>query len=120
VPWQEVGLVWRIFSLTLNNTSVGFNFSRPSFQPLLRGAIIPVLKRQCLEQREPPNLFGWLSRDRQRHSQFLHTKANKLTGFLLFIGMMTIGQSYFIAIAWMIACFALFTAIQEGLLIRSK
>ena len=77
-------------------------------------------KIECLEQREPPNLFGWLSRDRQRHSQFLHTKANKLTGFLLFIGMMTIGQSYFIAIAWMIACFALFAAIQEGLLIRSR
>ena len=52
--------------------------------------------------------------------EFLHTKANKLTGFLLFIGMMTIGQSYFIAVAWMIACFALFTAIQEGLLIRSR
>ena len=52
--------------------------------------------------------------------EYLHTKANKLTGFLLFIGMMTIGQSYFIAVAWMIACFALFTAIQEGLLIRSR
>ncbi len=77
-------------------------------------------KIECLEQREPPNLFGWLSRDRQRHSQFLHTKANKLTGFLLFIGMMNIGQSYFIAVAWMIACFALFAAIQEGLLIRSR
>ena len=51
---------------------------------------------------------------------FLHTKANKLTGFLLFIGTMTIGQSYFIAVAWMIACFALFAAIQEGLLIRSR
>ena len=24
---------------------------------------------QCLEQREPPSLFGWPSRDRQRHSQ---------------------------------------------------
>ena len=24
---------------------------------------------QCLEQREPPNLFGWPSRDRQRQSQ---------------------------------------------------
>ena len=57
---------------------------------------------------------------RQRHSQFLHTIANKLTGFLLFIGMMTIGQSYFIAVAWMIACFALFAAIQEGHLIRSR
>lgn len=45
---------------------------------------------------------------------FLHTKANKLTGFLLFVGMMTIGQSYFIPVAWVIACFALFAAIQEG------
>ena len=45
--------------------------------------------------------------------EFLHTKANKLTGFLLFIGMMTVGQSYFIAVAWMIACIALFAAIQE-------
>ncbi len=52
--------------------------------------------------------------------EFLHTKANKLTGFLLFIGMMTIRQSYFIAVAWMIACFALFAAIQEGHLIRSR
>ena len=52
--------------------------------------------------------------------EFLHTKANKLTGFLLFVGMMTIGQSYFIAVAWMIACFALFAAIQEGHLIRSR
>ena len=55
-----------------------------------------------------------------KHSQFLHTKANKLTGFLLFIGMMTIGQSYFIPATWMIACFALFAAIQEGHLIRSR
>ena len=87
---------------------------------------------ECLEQREPParlcrllptgrkKLFGWPSRDRQRHSQFLHTKANKVTGFLLFIGVMTIGQSYFIPIAWMIACIALFAAIQEGHYIRSK
>ena len=52
--------------------------------------------------------------------EFLHTKANKLTGFLLFIGMMIIGQSYFIPVAWMIACFALFAAIQEGHLIRSR
>ena len=51
--------------------------------------------------------------------EFLHTKANKLTGFLLFIGMMTIGQSYFIVVASMIACFALFAAIQEGHMIRS-
>jgi CDP-diacylglycerol--glycerol-3-phosphate 3-phosphatidyltransferase len=70
-------------------------------------------KIECLEQREPPNLFGWPSRDRQRHSQFLHTKANKLTGFLLFVGMMTVGQSYFIPVAWVIACIALFAAIQE-------
>ena len=52
--------------------------------------------------------------------EFLHTKANKLTGFLLFIGMMAIGQSYFIPVAWAIACIALFAAIQEGHLIRSK
>ena len=49
---------------------------------------------------------------------FLHTKANKLTGFLLFISMMTIGQSYFIPVAWIVACIALFAAIQEGHLIR--
>jgi Phosphatidylglycerophosphate synthase len=52
--------------------------------------------------------------------EYLHTKANKLTGFLLFIGMMAIGQSYFVPIAWAIACIALFAAIQEGHLIRSK
>ena len=52
--------------------------------------------------------------------EFLHTKANKLTGFLLFIGMMTIGQSYFIPVAWAIACIALFAAIQEGHFLRSK
>ena len=51
---------------------------------------------------------------------FLHTKANKLTGFLLFIAMMAIGQSYFIPVAWAIACIALFAAIQEGHFIRSK
>ena len=45
--------------------------------------------------------------------EYLHTKANKLTGFLLFIGMMTIGQSYFIPVVWVIACIALFAAIQE-------
>ena len=53
-------------------------------------------------------------------TEFLHTKANKLTGFLLFIGMMTIGQPNFIPVAWVIACIALFAAIQEGHLIRSK
>jgi len=55
-----------------------------------------------------------------RRIEFLHTKANKLTGFLLFIGMMAIGQSYFVPVAWMIACIALFAAIQEGHYIRSK
>ena len=52
--------------------------------------------------------------------EYLHTKANKLTGFLLFIGMMAIGQSYFVPAAWAIACIALFAAIQEGHFIRSK
>lgn len=52
--------------------------------------------------------------------EYLHTKANKVTGFLLFIGVMTIGQSYFVPVAWVIACIALFAAIQEGHFIRSK
>ena len=56
----------------------------------------------------------------KRRIEFLHTRANKLTGFLLFIGMMAIGQSYFVPVAWMIVCIALFAAIQEGHLIRSK
>ena len=51
--------------------------------------------------------------------EYLHTKANKLTGLLLFVGMMTIGQSYFVPVAWVIACVALFAAIQEGHYIRS-
>ena len=51
---------------------------------------------------------------------FLHTTANKLTGFLLFVCMMAIGQSNFIPVAWMIAYIAFFAAIQEGHLIRSK
>ena len=34
--------------------------------------------------------------------------------------VMTIGQSYFIPVAWMIALIALFAAIQEGHLTRSK
>jgi CDP-diacylglycerol--glycerol-3-phosphate 3-phosphatidyltransferase len=50
--------------------------------------------------------------------EFLHTIANKLTGFLLFVGLMTIRQSYFILVAWVIACIALFAAIQEGHFIR--
>ena len=49
----------------------------------------------------------------KRRIEFLHTRANKLTGFLLFVGMMAIGQSYFIPVAWVIACIALFAAIQE-------
>ena len=49
----------------------------------------------------------------KRRIEFLHTKANKLTGFFLFIGMMAIGQSYFVPVAWVIACIALFAAIQE-------
>ena len=52
--------------------------------------------------------------------EFLHTKANKLTGFLLFVGVMAVGQSYFILVAWIVACLALFAAIQEGHYIRSK
>ena len=52
--------------------------------------------------------------------EYLHTKANKLTGFLLFVGMMAIGQSYFVPVAWVVACIALFAAIQEGHFIRSK
>ena len=52
--------------------------------------------------------------------EFLHTTANKLTGFLLFIGMMAIGQSYFVPVVWAIACVALFAAIQEGHFIRRK
>ena len=54
-----------------------------------------------------------------RRIAFLHTKANKLTGFLLFVGMMAIGQSYFVPVAWVIACIALFAAIHEGHFIRN-
>ena len=54
----------------------------------------------------------------KRRIEFLHTKANKLTGFLLFVGLMAIGQSYFVPVVWMISCIALFAAIQEGHLIR--
>lgn len=52
--------------------------------------------------------------------EFLHTKANKLTGFLLFVGVMTIRQPYFILVAWVIACIALFAAIQEGHYMRTS
>ena len=55
----------------------------------------------------------------KRRIAFLHTKANKLTGFLLFVGVMAVGQSYFIPVAWILACIALFAAIQEGHYIRS-
>ena len=65
-------------------------------------------------------ISSFVMKHRQGQSPFLHTKANKLTGFLLFIGMMAIGQSYFVPVAWMIACIALFAAIQEGHFIRSK
>ena len=51
--------------------------------------------------------------------EFLHTKANKFTGFLLFIGVMAIGQSYFIPVAWTVASIALFAAVQEGHFIRT-
>ena len=56
----------------------------------------------------------------KRRIAFLHTKANKLTGFLLFIGIMAIEQSYFVPVSWAIACIALFAAIQEGHIIRNK
>ena len=52
--------------------------------------------------------------------EFPHTKANKLTGFLLYVGIIAIAQSYFFPVAWTIACIALFAAIQEGHYIRSK
>ena len=52
--------------------------------------------------------------------EYFHTKANKLTGFLLFVGLMAIGQSFFLPVAWCIACIALFAAVQEGHYIRSK
>ena len=51
--------------------------------------------------------------------EFLHTKTNKFTGFLLFIGVMAIGQSYFIPVAWTVASIALFAAVQEGHFIRT-
>ena len=56
----------------------------------------------------------------KRRIDFLHTKANKLTGFFLFVGLMAIGQSYFIPVAWVVACIALLAAIQEGHFVRSK
>jgi CDP-diacylglycerol--glycerol-3-phosphate 3-phosphatidyltransferase len=65
-------------------------------------------------------ISSFVMKHRQGQSPFLHTKANKLTGFLLFIGMMAIGQSYFVPVAWVVACIALFAAIQEGHLIRSR
>ena len=47
-------------------------------------------------------------------------QSQQIDRLLLFVGMMTIGQSYFIPVAWIIACIAPFAAIQEGCLIRSK
>ncbi len=47
-------------------------------------------------------------------------QSQQIDRLLLFIGVMTIGQSYFIPVAWIIACIALFAAIPEGCLIRSK
>jgi len=58
-------------------------------------------------------ISSFVTKHRQGQSPFLHTKANKLTGFLLFIGMMAIGQSYFVPVARVITCIALFAAIQE-------
>ena len=49
---------------------------------------------------------------------FLHTLANKITGVLVFIGLLAISQPYFIYAAWAIACVALFAAVQEGHWIR--
>ena len=63
-------------------------------------------------------ISSFVMKHRQGQSPFLHTKANKLTGFLLFVGIMTIGQTYFVPFAWTIACIAIFAAIQEGHLIR--
>ncbi len=56
----------------------------------------------------------------KRRIDFLHTKANKLNGFFLFVGLMAIGQSYFIPVAWVVACIALFAAIQEWHFVRRK
>ena len=56
----------------------------------------------------------------KRQVVFLHTKANKLTGFLLFIGIMAIDHPFFIPLAWGIAIVALFAAVQEGHFIRKR
>ena len=66
-------------------------------------------------------MFNAISSYVVRHRiEYLHTKANKLTGLLLFVGVITIEQSYFIPVAWVISCIALFAAIQEGHYIRSN
>jgi hypothetical protein len=44
-------------------------------------------------------ISSFVMKHRQGQSPFLHTKANKLTGFLLFVGIMTIGQTYFVPFA---------------------
>ena len=51
---------------------------------------------------------------------FLHTKANKLTGLLLFIGIMAIDTCIFLPLAWVIACLALFASLQEAYYICTK
>ncbi len=48
---------------------------------------------------------------------FLHTKANKVTGILLWVGTFAINQPYFPLAAWGITIVALFAAIQENILI---
>lgn len=50
---------------------------------------------------------------------FLHTKANKLTGLLLFLSPLTIQWSYFKYITVILCTIALFAAIQEGHYIRT-
>lgn len=48
---------------------------------------------------------------------FLHTKANKVAGFLLWMGALTIHLSCFPFVAWIVTFIALFAAIQENILI---
>lgn len=54
---------------------------------------------------------------RNHKIKFLHTAPNRLTGMLLFVGILFISQPYFIWIAFTISCVALFAAIQECILI---
>lgn len=50
---------------------------------------------------------------------FLHTKANKLTGLLLFLSPLSIQGSYFNYVVIILCTIALFAAIQEGHYIRT-